>query len=348
MERFIGMDAHMQSCTFAVMGPTGRRLRQQVVETDAKTLRAWVQSVAGQKHLCMEEGTYSEWLYEVLEPLVCELVVVQPNKSTGNKDDAIDAWKLADDIRTGRCKPVYKAPGQFTALREAVRGHQVLQRDMVRAKLRLNAIFRSRGINGMGAAIYEQNQRQQWLEQLPPHHRKLAALLSSELDGLIEQSTAAELWLREEAKQLPIVKRLATAPGIGPIRAAQIVAIGVTPYRFRTSRQFWSYCGLAIVTRTSSQWTKDRTGHWVQAKHPLTRGLNRNRNPLLKNVFKGAAKTVTNLMPNHPLHDSYQRLVEAGTKPNLARLTLARRIAAAVLAMWKNNEDYDQAKQQHK
>jgi hypothetical protein len=33
-------------------------------------------------------------------------------------------------------------------------------------------------------------------------------------------------------------------------------------------------------------------------------------------------------------------------KPNLARLTMARRIAGAVLAMWKNQEEYDPAKQQ--
>jgi hypothetical protein len=39
-----------------------------------------------------------------------------------------------------------------------------------------------------------------------------------------------------------------------------------------------------------------------------------------------------------------QRLLDAGTKPNLARLTIARRIAAAVLAMWKH-EVYDATKQ---
>ena len=38
--------------------------------------------------------------------------------------------------------------------------------------------------------------------------------------------------------------------------------------------------------------------------------------------------------------------MEAGTKPNLARLTLARRIAGAVLAMWKKQQAYDRAKQQ--
>jgi hypothetical protein len=37
-------------------------------------------------------------------------------------------------------------------------------------------------------------------------------------------------------------------------------------------------------------------------------------------------------------------MTEAGIKPNLAKLTLARRIAATALAMWKHEEDYDPSK----
>jgi transposase len=40
------------------------------------------------------------------------------------------------------------------------------------------------------------------------------------------------------SKKHKIVSTISTAPGIGPIRAAQIVAIVVTPNRFRTKRQF--------------------------------------------------------------------------------------------------------------
>jgi hypothetical protein len=114
------------------------------------------------------------------------------------------------------------------------------------------------------------------------------------------------------------------------------------------ARQFWSYCGLAIVTRSSADWTKDHHGTWVRRVIPQTRGLNQNRQPLLKNVFKGAAETVLHAMPQHPLTVNYKRMITAGTKPNLARLTLARRIAGAVLAMWKNQEKYDPSKQQRR
>ena len=34
-------------------------------------------------------------------------------------------------------------------------------------------------------------------------------------------------------------------------------------------------------------------------------------------------------------------MLEHGTKPPLAKLTLSRKIAAALLAMWKNQEAYN-------
>ena len=71
-----------------------------------------------------------------------------------------------------------------------------------------------------------------------------------------------------------------------------------------------------------------------------TRGLNRQRHPLLKSVFKGAATTVVR-MTGHPLQLEYERRLQAGMKPNLAKLTLARRIAAIVWSMWKRQEVYD-------
>ena len=344
MQRFIGLDAHGQSCTFCVMGPSGRRLGHHVVETNGKALVERLRAIAGERHVCMEEGAHSEWLYELMQPHAKRIVVTQPLGRRGNKSDQIDAWALADLLRRDALeRSVYKSPETFTALRQAARGYVAVQRDLVRAKCRLNALYRSRG-ETPNAEIYDKVDRAQWLQKLPPSQRSLAELLSEQLDGLIQAHQTAEAWLLKEAKRVPVTRLLATVPGIGSIRAALLVAIIVTPARFRTTRQFWSYSGLAIVTRSSSDYVREN-GRWVRRPVAHTRGLNRNRQPLLKAIFKGAATTVIN-MPRHPLHQDYQRMItEAGIKPNLAKLTLARRIAAATLAVWKHQEDYDPSKQ---
>ena len=38
----------------------------------------------------------------------------------------------------------------------------------------------------------------------------------------------AEKWLLKESKSHPIIRKLTTAPGMGPIRTAQVVAIVAT------------------------------------------------------------------------------------------------------------------------
>jgi hypothetical protein len=106
------------------------------------------------------------------------------------------------------------------------------------------------------------------------------------------------------------------------------------------ARQFWSYSGLGIVMRSSSDWTRDGD-RWVRAQVNKTRGLSRSFNHTLKYVLKGAATTVVTKQAGHPLHQPYERMLSAGTKPNLAKLTLARKIAATALVMWKNEEKYD-------
>jgi transposase len=346
MHRYIGIDVHTESCTFAIMGPTGKRLREARVETNAKVLTEFVRSIAGQKHVCIEEGTLAEWMYELLEPLVDELVVTIPERARGSKSDSSDAWRRADELRRGSIsRPVFKAPDRFTALRAAAKTYTATQRDMVRTKTRLKNLFRSRGIHNMRSAIYDPEQRASWLACLPAAHRCRAELLAMQLDGLVQTHERAHDWLLEESTKVPIVQLVQTAPGIGEIRAALIVAIVISPHRFRTRRQFWSYCGLAIVTHSSDDWAKDRNDKWVRQRVAQTRGLNRNRQPLLKNVFKGAAETVIAKLPQHPLKQAYDRTTTAGTKPNLAALTLARRIAGTVLAMWKNKENYDPTKQ---
>ena len=75
-----------------------------------------------------------------------------------------------------------------------------------------------------------------------------------------------------------------------------------------------------------------------------TRGLNRNFNRTLKRVFKGAATTVIGPGEDEPVYRHYLRLLEGGTKPNLAKLTIARQIASIALSLWRNEEVYNPKK----
>jgi transposase len=341
MERYIGLDVHVSSCTVAMVGATGKRLGSQVVETNAAALVQVIRGIPGTRRLCIEEGTQAEWLVEVLSPHVHELVVKGVDESRGSKNDKLDGFGLADALRLGAIrKKVYKKPGRFGRLRHLSKAYQVLVRDCTRAQVRLKMLFRSRGVQVDGS-LYGVGDREEWLKRLPETARLRGGFLYREYDALDTLKSEAKKELIREGRKHAEYRLLRTCPGIGPIRAAQLLAVVVTPYRFQNKRKFWSYCGLGIVMRSSSDWVRTQTGEWVRAEVRQTRGLNRNFNHTMKDVFKGAATHVIGRAEDEPLYRHYLRLLAGGTKPNLAKLTIARQIASIVLSVWRNQEAYE-------
>jgi hypothetical protein len=72
----------------------------------------------------------------------------------------------------------------------------------------------------------------------------------------------------------------------------------------------------------------------VQRKKPVwIRGLNKDYNHDLKGLFKAAAMRAS-IQPG-PFQEFYPRSLAKGIKPTMVRLTLARKIAAITLTVWK-------------
>jgi transposase len=342
MDRYIGLDAHSASCTVAVVGPSGRRLQSQVLETNGKVLVEFVRTVPGTKHLCFEEGNHAAWLHELLAPHVEEIVVAHVRESRGPKSDQRDAFGLAEMLRIGAVKTrVYKGQGEFALLGELARAYTVVVVDSTRAQRRIKALFRSRGVPTDGKGVYSPLARAEWIAKLPERSRTRAETLYMEMDALLEVRKKALREMTNEARRHQVFRTLKTCPGMGEIRIAQMMPVVVTPYRFASKRAFWAYIGLAIVMRSSSDWVRAKDGQWIRAQTVQTRGLNRNFNRKLKDVFKGAATTVIGHGKDEPLYRHYQSLLDGGTKPNLAKLTIARQIASITLSMWRSGEEYD-------
>jgi hypothetical protein len=163
--------------------------------------------------------------------------------------------------------------------------------------------------------------------------------LYQQLDSLQPLRQAARRELLRESRKHAAVKLLRQIPAIGPIRSALLVALLQTPHRFRTKRQLWAYSGFAVEVHDSGEY------RWVRGKlqrnreRITVRGLNDNHNKDVKNLFKGAAISAST-RPG-PLHDFYVARVESGMRPTMARLTLARKIAAITLTLWKKGASFD-------
>jgi hypothetical protein len=113
-----------------------------------------------------------------------------------------------------------------------------------------------------------------------------------------------------EAQKDPAWEQLPRIPYLGPVRVSLLLAVMQTPWRFRTKRNLCAYCGLAVVTHSSSEYALQEGRVVRRQRARLTRGLTRNHNRVLKDLFKAAA-TAASARPG-PLQELYHAMVDRG------------------------------------
>jgi transposase len=343
--RYVGLDVHRDTISVAVLDEGGRLIMQSVLATRAAAILDFIGGIRGTVHVTFEEGTHSAWLYDLLVRRVAKLVVCNPRKNallkSGSKSDAIDARKLAELLRAGMVSPVYHGEQSGLEVQHLARSYQMLTEDTTRVMGRLKAVFRGQAVACAGTKLYAKRHRDGYLEQLGTTGlRRRAECLYQELDALQQLRREARRELIVECRKHAAAKWLQSVPFLGPLRAAVLIGRVQTPHRFRTKRQFWSYCGLALETRDSGEY-RVVNGQVERRKKPvMIRGLNWNHNHELKNLFKAAATTASACQG--VFREFYLGLLDKGMQPEMARLTLARKIAAIALKIWKKGEAFDQ------
>src|SRR4029434_7107902 len=154
---------------------------------------------------------------------------------------------------------------------------------------------------------------EKWLEKwTEPGVRQRAVFLYQQLDTVRGLRREAKKAMLKESLRHPAYPILKEIPVLGPIRIAQILAKVASPHRFRSKRQFWAYCGLAVVTRSSADY-HFREGQAEQRQRaPMTRGVHPHFNHRLKEVFKSAALEGIH---RAPFDRCYAQLVGKGIRP---------------------------------
>ncbi len=343
--KYVALDVHQASTITSVREESGRVIARSILPTEEPALVEFFRGMRGAVHVAFEEGTQAQWLHDLLVPLVDRVVVCdrRGESQQGNKGDQVDADQLSELLRRGGLRAVYHGSAHRADLKEFTRTYRNLVEDSTRVMLRIKALFRARAIPTPGTTVYHATGRARWLEQLPERGVRLRAeVLYAELDVLRALRPQAKAAMVAEAKRDPAWPVLGAIPFYGPVRVALLLATMQTPWRFRTKRNLWAYAGLAVVTRSSADYTLVAGQPVRRRRAPMTRGLNPNHNRVLKDVFKGAATAAT-ARPG-PLQDVYCGLLARGMRAPLARVTLARKLAALTLRLWKTGERYDPAK----
>jgi transposase len=344
MDRYIGIDVHTKSCTVAVVDGTGKRVGQHVVETNGAALVECLKMIPGERHVCMEEGTQSAWLYEILTPHAKDLAVVNVTESRGPKDDERDAFGLPRAAHRGDRAPGVQGSGSLSqAARARSRAHDGGQGlgPGPEPDQKLHAVTRGRGdghdcVWSRGPrGVHEKAARGDAAgghDALRPVRCPEGHTQAGRERTRVRGTSASHgrdprnlPWHRSDPCGADAADRSHAAPV--PDSAAVLVVLG-PGYRDAFLGGLGAGPGGKLAALPG---TKDAR------LEPL-------HNHQLKAIFKGAATTVIMQVHDDPLYQDFERLTAGGTKPNLAKVTLARKIAAIVLAMWKKEEVYDSDK----
>jgi transposase len=342
--KYIGLDVHQATISAAVLDSAGKLVMEAILETKASTILQFIHGLRGSLQVTFEEGTCAAWLHDLLKPHVTQVLACDPRKNAllkaGNKSDRIDARKLAELLYLNKLNPIYHGEAGIRTLKELARNYLAITRDLTRVMSRLKAIYRSWAIPCAGQQVYAPRYRTEWLAKISEAGvRRRAELSYQQFDALaaLRQQTRRELLA--EAGKHGATKLLRQIPSIGPIRAALLIALIQTPHRFRSKRQLWAYSGLALETYTSGEYRFVGSQLKRSKKVLAIRGLNKNHNHDLKNIFKSAATLAS--VTTGPFQDFYTALLAKGMKVSMARLTLARKIAAITLLVWKKGVRFD-------
>jgi len=337
---YIGADVHSNSTELAVE-KNKKIVARYNLPTSITSLSNVLDSLNGNKHLAIEEGPMAGWLYRNLSKKVDEIIICDPRRnklidSDGDKDDKIDAAKLACLLRGNYLRPIYHSKDdKHTELKHWVGLYQDRIRDAVRNINKLRARCRMYGISIPRLVIRDPYARDRWLSKI--NNTALAVqlkLLWIGYDATTQQVIIARRQLAVLSREYGIIKFWSHLPGIGLIRATTLFAYLDTPWRFKKKNKLWKYCGVGLQ-RTSSG--TDKKGKPRPARLQLPWAVNRT----LKNAVLGAAISAINQKDNL-FGDYYERMVTDGIMPSNARHAVARKLLTVMWAMWKTNSRFDE------
>lgn len=338
---YIGADVDSKMVELAIE-KNSKIINRYRVPTTIPAIREVLGSIGGTKFLTFEEGPMAGWLYRNLKDSVDELIVCDPRRNKliacdGDKDDSIDAGKLASLLRGGYLRAVHQSEdiGRIV-LKQWVSLYHDKVRDSVRQINKIRARCRMYGIRIPRRTLRDQVSRHQWMAEL--NEKDLAeqlAVLWIGYDMTVKQAKMAKKQLVHHSKDYEIIQYWSEVPGIALIRATTMLAYLDTPWRFSTEKKLWKYCGVGLQRAASGT---DKFGKPNLGKLQLAWAVNRR----LKAVVMGAAASTINQKNNIFAHE-YERMLGNGLTASNARHAVARKQLSVMWAMWKTNSRFDKS-----
>ena len=329
----IGIDVHKRESQICILTPAGEILERRVQST-----RERFTAVFGARpgaRVLLEATTESEWVAQTIEQLGHEVIVADPNyapmypeRRRRVKTDRRDARMLAEACRLGSYRPAHRVSAEQRQVRRQLQARDLLVRTRGRTIAHMRALVRSDGLrvragdaDHFGTYVKELT--------LPAELQAVLRPLLALWADLTEQLADADAQLIATATANPVVQRLTTAPGVGPLIATAFVATLDEAGRFGGAHQVASYLGL--VPSEASSADRRRRGHITKAGNPRMRWL----------LVQAAWAALRSRRAEGAGLRAWADQLAKRRGRRIATVALARRLAGILFAMWRDQTTFD-------
>lgn len=248
----------------------------------------------------------------------------------GRKNDRIDAERLAIALERDHAKFAHVLGAEARRLRELQELHRALVSTRKQLVIHARGIMRGRGIAfpSCAAEDFASNLRKaqqtnvaaiSWVEPL------LAPLEALEPEIAKVDLQIQDLCMRQED---PVVKRLASVPGVSLLVAAAFISVVDDVKRFRNASQVSSYFGLCPSENSTGG--RQKLGSITKQGNPHARGL----------LVQAAWCIIRSRDTADPLVRWAHKTAHRRGRMRAA-VAVARRLSRILYSLWKHGTSYD-------
>jgi len=329
------IDLHMRYSQVRIIDAEGHLVRETRVATTPERLTAAF-AAHGPMRILLETGTESEWVALTLEAAGHAVVVADPNFGPmyGDmrrrvKTDSRDVTALAEANRRGWYRAAHRTSGPQRARRQVLSARRQLVQmrtgtiSVIRALLRQSGYRAGTGgSDAFGDRLARLTLPNALTTTIAPLVRTLATLRAEirALDAQLDQVAAID----------PVVRRLQTVPGVGPVVAVTFRAFIDDVTRFGSAAQVSAALGL--VPREDSSAERRQRGH-------LTKTGPRELRSLLVQAAWVCWRTC-----RHGALRAWTDQLAARRGKRIAVVALARRLSRILFAIWRDATVFDRSR----
>jgi transposase len=324
----IGIDVHKNESQICRLTEEGEILQQRIATRRDRF--AAVLGILPRARVLIEASTESEWVARCLEELGHEVIIADPNfapmyatRSRRVKTDRRDAQALMDACRLGAYRPAHRTSEPQRRVRTLLAVRDNLVRTRVRQVQLLRALLRREGLRPRSGQVSSFTKRLEEVEP-PPWLRDLIAPVPVVMEALNREMVRVEQAIVDIVREDPVVQRLCTTPGIGPVTAVAFVSTLDQVERFEGAHKVQAYIGL-VPSEFSSGERRQRGA------------ITKTGNTRLRWLLVEAAWSVLRSQP--PRTQELRRWTQAiavRRGQRIAIVALARKLAGILYAMWRD------------